>query len=141
MEGSTNYFLEKMKIDYRVLINPFSILKSGEVREKIDCFVSDNGIDAKNFLAYSGGERQRITLAGILAIQKLINLSSNGRGLNLLLLDESLGNIDSRGTMEIVKILERLGITVMLITQNVEDVSIFRNCLRVVKDDGVSKFI
>ena len=123
------------------MINPFSILKSGEVREKIDCFVSDNGIDAKNFLAYSGGERQRITLAGILAIQKLINLSSNGRGLNLLLLDESLGNIDSRGTMEIVKILERLGITVMLITQNVEDVSIFRNCLRVVKDDGVSKFI
>lgn len=141
LEGSTNYFLEKMKIDYRVLINPFSILKSGEVREKIDCFVSDNGIDAKNFLAYSGGERQRITLAGILAIQKLINSSLDGKGINMLLLDESLGNIDSRGTMEIVKILERLGITVMLITQNVEDVSIFRNCLRVVKDDGVSKFI
>lgn len=141
LEGSTNYFLEKMKIDYRVLINPFSILKSGEVREKIDCFVSDNGIDAKNFLAYSGGERQRITLAGILAIQKLINFSLDGKGINMLLLDESLGNIDSRGTMEIVKILERLGITVMLITQNVEDVSIFRNCLRVVKDDGVSKFI
>ena len=141
LEGSTNYFLEKMKIDYRVLINPFSILKSGEVREKIDCFVSDNGIDAKNFLAYSGGERQRITLAGILAIQKLINFSLDGKGINMLLLDESLGNIDSSGTMEIVKILERLGITVMLITQNVEDVSIFRNCLRVVKDDGVSKFI
>ena len=93
LEGSTNYFLEKMKIDYRVMINPFTILKSGEVREKIDCFISDNGIDAKNFLAYSGGERQRVTLAGILAIQRLINLSLNGKGINMLLLDESLGNI------------------------------------------------
>jgi len=141
LEGSTNYFLEKMKIDYRVMINPFTILKSGEVREKIDCFISDNGIDAKNFLAYSGGERQRVTLAGILAIQRLINLSLNGKGINMLLLDESLGNIDSMGTMEIVRILEKLEITVMLITQNVEDSSIFQNSIQVVKREGVSMFI
>lgn len=141
LEGSTNYFLEKMKIDYRVMINPFTILKSGEVREKIDCFISDNGIDAKNFLAYSGGERQRVTLAGILAIQRLINLSLNGKGINMLLLDESLGNIDSMGTMEIVRILEKLDITVMLITQNVEDSSIFQNSIQVVKREGVSTFV
>lgn len=141
LEGSTNYFLEKMKIDYRVMINPFTILKSGEVREKIDCFISDNGIDAKNFLAYSGGERQRVTLAGILAIQRLINLSLNGKGINMLLLDESLGNIDSMGTMEIVRILEKLEITVMLITQNVEDSSIFQNSIQVVKREGVSTFV
>lgn len=141
LEGSTNYFLEKMKIDYRVMINPFTILKSGEVREKIDCFISDNGIDAKNFLAYSGGERQRVTLAGILAIQRLINLSLNGKGINMLLLDESLGNIDSMGTMEIVRILEKLEITVMLITQNVEDSSIFQNSIQVVKREGISTFV
>lgn len=141
LEGSTNYFLEKMKIDYRIMINPFTILKSGEVREKIDCFISDNGIDAKNFLAYSGGERQRVTLAGILAIQRLINLSLSGKGINMLLLDESLGNIDSMGTMEIVRILEKLEITVMLITQNVEDSSIFQNAIQVVKREGVSTFV
>lgn len=141
LEGSTNYFLEKMKIDYRVMMNPFTVLKSGEVREKIDCFISDNGIDAKNFLAYSGGERQRVTLAGILAIQRLINLSLNGKGINMLLLDESLGNIDSMGTMEIVRILEKLEITVLLITQNVEDSSIFQNAIKVVKREGVSAFV
>lgn len=140
LEGSTNYFLEKMKIDYRIMISPFTILKSGEVREKIDCFVSDNGINSMNFLSYSGGERQRVTLAGILAVQKLINLSLDGKGINMLLLDESLGNIDSTGTMEIVKILENLGITVMLITQNIEDSSIFRNSLQVVKKEGISSF-
>ena len=123
------------------MINPFTILKSGEVREKIDCFISDNGIDAKNFLAYSGGERQRVTLAGILAIQRLINLSLNGKGINMLLLDESLGNIDSMGTMEIVRILEKLEITVMLITQNIEDSSIFQNSIQVVKREGVSTFV
>lgn len=141
LEGSTNYFLKKMKIDYRVAIEPFRILKSGSVREKIDCFISTNGIDSKNFLAYSGGERQRVTLAGILAIQKLINLSLDGKGLNMLLLDESLGNIDTMGTMEIVKILGELGITVLLITQNIEDSSIFSNSIKVVKDEGVSHFI
>ncbi len=92
-------------------------------------------------MAYSGGERQRVTLAGILAIQRLINLSLNGGGLNLLLLDESLGNIDTFGTTEIVRILENLGITVMLITQNVEDSSIFKNAIQVVKRGGVSSFI
>lgn len=141
LEGTTNYFLEKMKIDYRVNITPFTVLKSEEVREKIDCFISDNGIDLKNFLAYSGGERQRVTLAGILAIQKLINISLNGKGLNMLLLDESLGNIDSMGTMEIVNILEKIGITVMLITQNIEDSSIFQNSLQVIKRAGVSMFV
>ncbi len=141
LEGTTNMFLEKMKIDYRVMITPFTVLKSGDVREKIDCFITDNGRDAKNFMSYSGGERQRVTLAGILAIQRLINLSLNGKGLNLLLLDESLGNIDTFGTMEIVRILENLGITVMLITQNVEDSSVFKNAIQVVKQGGVSTFI
>lgn len=141
LEGTTNMYLEKMKIDYRVMITPFTVLKSGDVREKIDCFITDNGRDAKNFMAYSGGERQRVTLAGILAIQRLINLSLNGGGLNLLLLDESLGNIDTFGTTEIVRILENLGITVMLITQNVEDSSIFKNAIQVVKRGGVSSFI
>lgn len=140
LEGSTNYFLEKMKVDYRVTISTFKVLKSGEVREKIDCFISDNGMDTKNFLAYSGGERQRVTLAGILAIQRLINLSLDGRGINMLLLDESLGNIDSLGTMEIVRILEKLSITVMLITQNIEDSSIFQNSIQVIKREGISKF-
>lgn len=141
LEGTTNMYLEKMKIDYRVMITPFTVLKSGDVREKIDCFITDNGRDAKNFMAYSGGERQRVTLAGILAIQRLINLSLNGKGLNLLLLDESLGNIDTFGTMEIVRILENLGITVMLITQNVEDSSVFQNAIQVVKTNGISYFI
>ena len=65
-------------------------------------------MNPKLFMAMSGGERGRIKLAGILAIQHLINMSLNGNGLNLLILDESLSGIDSEGTMEFVNILENI---------------------------------
>lgn len=140
IEGSTNFFLERMNIDYRASISAFTVLKSGEVRGKIDCFITDGNVEARKFWSFSGGERQRVVLAGILAIHRLINLSLNGKGLNLLLLDESLGNIDSEGTIEIVNVLENLGMTILLITQNVEDSSIFENYIEVIKDRGISKF-
>ena len=84
-------------VDISVLINGFTILKSGEVREKIDVFISNDGMTAENFMGHSGGERGRVMLAGVLGIQHLINLSSNGGGLNLLLLDECFHGMDSRG--------------------------------------------
>lgn len=138
IEGITNSYLRKFGVDISVLINGFSVLKSGEVREKIDVFISNDGVTAENFMGHSGGERGRVMLAGVLGIQHLINLSLDGRGLNLLLLDEALSGIDSRGTMEIIETLEKLGNTVLMITQNIEDVSICKNVVRVVKLGGVS---
>lgn len=138
IEGITNSYLRKFGVDISVLINVFTILKSGEVREKIDVFVSNDGVTSENFMAKSGGERGRVTLAGVLGIQHLINLSSNGGGLNLLLLDEALSGIDSKGTMEIIETLELLGGTVLMITQNIEDVSICKNVIKIKKVNGVS---
>ena len=123
------------------MINGFKILRSGEVREKIDVFVLNDGITAEQFMSKSGGERGRVTLAGILGIQHLINLSTNGRGLNFLALDESLNNIDKKGIIEICKTLNGLNITTMLIAQNVEDIDIFQNKLYVEKENGVSRYV
>ena len=92
-------------------------------------------------MAKSGGERGRVMLAGILGIQHLINLSTNGRGLNLLLLDEVFPGIDSKGQEKIINTLNKLGITVMLITQNVSDNLNVENKITVVKKGGVSSFI
>lgn len=141
IEGITNSFLRKFGVDISVLINGFKILRSGEVREKIDVFVLNDGITAEQFMSKSGGERGRVTLAGILGIQHLINLSTNGRGLNFLALDESLNNIDKKGIIEICKTLNGLNITTMLIAQNVEDIDIFQNKLYVEKNNGESNFI
>lgn len=141
IEGITNSFLRKFGVDISVLINGFKILRSGEVREKIDVFVLNDGITAEQFMSKSGGERGRVTLAGILGIQHLINLSTNGRGLNFLALDESLNNIDKKGIIEICKTLNGLNVTTMLIAQNVEDIDIFQNKLYVVKSGGESRYV
>lgn len=141
LEGTVNSYLNKFKSDLSVNINGFKILKDGSVREKIESFVLESGINPKLFMAMSGGERGRIKLAGILAIQHLINMSLDGNGLNLLILDESLSGIDSEGTMEFVNILENIGSTILLITQNIEDSKIFKNVLTVEKKNGVSRYI
>lgn len=141
IEGTTNSYLRKFGTDLSVIINGFKILKSGEIREKIDIFVTSDGVTAESYLSKSGGERGRINLAGILGIQRLINISTNGRGLNLLLLDEVFPGVDPRGQENIIRILETLGITVMMITQNVSDGFNNENTLWVVKRKGESKFI
>lgn len=141
IEGITNSFLRKFGVDISVLINGFKILRSGEVREKIDVFVLNDGITAEQFMSKSGGERGRVTLAGILGIQHLINLSTNGRGLNLLLLDEVFPGIDAMGQEKIIKVLETLGITIMLITQNVSESFNNENTLYVVKSGGESRYV
>ena len=141
LEGTVNSYLDKFNSDLSVNINGFKILKDGSVREKIESFVLESGMNPKLFMAMSGGERGRIKLAGILAIQHLINMSLNGNGLNLSILDESLSGIDSEGTMEFVNILENIGSTILLITQNIEDSKIFKNVLTVEKKNGVSRYI
>lgn len=141
IEGITNSYLRKFGVDISVLINGFKILKSGEVREKIDVFVLSDGITAEQFLAKSGGERGRVMLAGVLGIQHLINLSTNGRGLNMLLFDECFHGMDSRGQENIIKIFERMGITILVITQNVSESFNNENTLYVVKENGVSRYV
>ena len=139
IEGITNSFLKKFRSSMTVEINGFKINKDGNVREKIDVLAVYKGKYAQNFMGYSGGERSRIFLASILGIQHLINLSAHGKGLDLLLLDESLGALDSRGVVNICNILNQLGVTVMMITQNVSNDVNISNKVLVVREDEVSK--
>lgn len=141
IEGITNSYLRKFGVDISALINGFTILKSGEVREKIDVFVLNDGVTAEQFLAKSGGERGRVTLAGVLGIQHLINLSTNGRGLNLLCFDECFHGMDSKGQENIIKIFEKMGITILVITQNVSESFNNENTLYVVKEKDVSRYV
>lgn len=141
IEGSTNSHLRKFKSDLTVNVNGFTILKDGTVREKIDVYVLQDGMNPQVFMGMSGGERGRVKLAGILSLQHLINMSLNGRGLNLVILDETLeGGIDIKGTMEFMSILENVGGTILLITQKIDEINTIQNKLRVIKEDGVSHY-
>lgn len=140
IEGGVNSFLRKFRTDLSVSINGFKILRDGSVREKIEVFALSNGLDAEAFMSKSGGERGRINLAGVLAIQHLINMSCNGGGLNFLALDESFHGVDSNGQENMIKILEHLNTTIMMITQNVSSEFNSENKLLIVKENGVSRF-
>lgn len=141
IEGSTNSYLRKFKSDLTVNINGFTILRDGSVREKIDVYVLQDGMNPQVYMGMSGGERGRVKLAGILALQHLINMSLNGRGLNLVILDETLeGGIDIKGTTEFMHILENVGGTILLITQKIDEINTIQNRLKVIKENGVSYY-
>lgn len=141
LTGSANRFLEIMDIDFRLHITPFQTLKNGDARDKMEVFISSDGISTNGYATYSGGERQRVGIAALLGVQRLLNMSTDGRGLDMLLLDESLSGVDSLGTMSIVKTMKRLKTTILLITQNIEDPSFFDSVICVRKIDGVSTLV
>lgn len=141
IEGITNSYLRKLHSNLSVEINGYKVLKDGTVREKIDVRVLDGGISSTVFMGCSGGERGRVSLAGVLGIQHLINLSLDGRGLDLLLLDETFHGVDSRGQENMIKILENIGNTVLMITQNVSSEFNSENKILIVKEDGVAKIV
>lgn len=141
LTGSANRFLEIMDMDFRLHITPFQTLKNGDARDKMEVFISSDGISTNGYATYSGGERQRVGIAALLGVQRLLNMSTDGRGLDMLLLDESLSGVDSLGTMSIVKTMKRLKTTILLITQNIEDPSFFDSVICVRKIDGVSTLV
>nr|DAP06951.1 MAG TPA: STRUCTURAL MAINTENANCE OF CHROMOSOMES PROTEIN [Caudoviricetes sp.] len=141
IEGITNSHLRKLHSNLSVEINGYKVLKDGTVREKIDVRVLDGGISSTVFMGCSGGERGRVSLAGVLGIQHLINLSLDGRGLDLLLLDETFHGVDSRGQENMIKILENIGNTILMITQNVSSEFNSENKILIVKEDGVAKIV
>lgn len=141
IEGITNAYLRKFHSKLSVEINGYKILKDGSVREKIDVRVLKGGVSSNVFMGYSGGQRGRISLAGVLGIQHLINMSTNGLGLDLCILDEAFHGVDARGQENIIRILENVGVTVLMVTQNVSPQFQSESRLTVVYEDGIAKYI
>lgn len=113
----TNEFLEQIGSDIRISFSGFTILKSGKVRDKISISLMRDGIDCGAFGKFSGGERSRAELATILALQKLTNLSCpDGKGLDLLVLDEILEAVDEDGLAAIFEALNSLQMTSLVVS-------------------------
>ena len=133
-----NSFLEQIGSDMRIELSGFKVLKSKKVREKITMTILRDGVDGGAFEKFSGGERARIILAGILAMRHLTNINcENGKGLDFLILDEILDASDHSGLMSYAETLTNLGITTLLITQGAVTES-YPHQLLVQKELGVS---
>lgn len=113
----TNEFLEGIESDIRISLSGFTVLKSGKVRDKISVSLLRDGIDCGSFDKFSAGERARVELAMILAMNKLTNASCDDeKGLDLLVLDEILEAVDEQGLNNIFNALNRLQITSLVVS-------------------------
>ena len=113
----TNEFLEKIGSDIRISFSGFTILKSGKVRDKISISLLRDGVNCGSFDKFSEGEKARVNLANILAMHKLTNVScAEGKGLDLLILDEILDATDETGLANIFESLNSLQITSLIVS-------------------------
>ena len=97
LENTTNEYLTELS-DGRFQLG-FRI--SGN--DKLNVVITDHGRDIE-ILALSGGERARVNVAALLGIRKLMQSLSNVR-INLLILDETIENLDLEGKEKLVEIL------------------------------------
>lgn len=136
IEGYINMYLKKFNINLVVEIKGYKILGSGEVREKITVFVEQDGI-IEPFSSLSGGQKSRLNICCILALQKLINNSCKSGGLNLLILDETFEGLDVSGQIATMKMLEKCGTTNLVVSHSNDNIPCKK--LIIERRDGKSK--
>lgn len=71
--------------------------------DKLNVIITDNGKEIE-ISALSSGERARVNAAALLGIRKLMQSISNNR-INLLILDETIENLDIEGKEKLVEVL------------------------------------
>lgn len=135
----TNDFLEAIGSDIRVCLSGYTILKSGKVRDKISVSLIRDGVDCGSFDKFSAGEKCRVELASVLALHKLSNVNcEDGKGLNLLVIDEILDCTDEAGLANVFKALNDTQVTALVVSHgNIAEN--YPNRLVVTKQNGVSK--
>lgn len=117
LASKINEFLEQIGSDIRINFSGYTVLKSGKIRDKISITLIRNGVDCGSFDKFSEGEKARVNLANILAMHNLTNNScEDGKGLNLLILDEILDATDESGLANIFESLNMLKITSLVVS-------------------------
>lgn len=111
-------------------------LDRGEIRQRMDQALDYLGIShlrhRETFLL-SGGEKQKVALAGVLAMRP-----------TLLLLDEPLASLDPASAQEALALFRRLadeGISVMLVEHRVEDAMSIRPDRVLYMQDGQAAYL
>lgn len=110
--GLVAYKVEGLVKDLEELTNEYlSVIAEGRFQlsfkiassDKLNVVITDNGKDI-DILALSSGERARVNVSTLLAIRKLMQSLSNSRT-NLLILDETVENLDAEGKEKLVEVL------------------------------------
>lgn len=137
IENYTNYYLDRIKTNLSIKVDGYKLLQNGDLREKITSQILRNGVVEGSFGTFSKGEKGKIELCNIVTLQQLINLNSPTGGVDLLMIDEVLDSIDSKGIEGIVTSMNYLKKTLVLITHSQHAKN--ENIRTVIKKNRVSK--
>jgi len=137
IEAHCNEYLGRMKTNLQVKLEGYKINRSGDIRENITAKVLRDGIEVGLFGKFSSGEKARIQIAMIFSLQRLINMNSEGGGLDLCFLDEVIESVDSEGIEGIMNTLNGLEETIVVVTHGTFNKN-YPNITEVKKVKGIS---
>ena len=118
LEDIINKKLRILQFEYVVKLQGFKVLKSGEIRENISVFVSKDYENWFSFNSLSEGQKMRISLASIIAIQDIKNNASESGGIDLLILYEAFDGLDETGQDMAIKLLQQTQRTILAVTHH-----------------------
>ena len=126
-------FIQELTVEENIIF-PISLGHNKPDRKKIDSIINKLGLEKRkqHFPSQlSGGQQQRVAIGRALATEP-----------KLILADEPTGNLDSKNSQEVIKILweisKEYGRTVLLITHN-HDIAKVADRILYVKDGCVSE--
>jgi DNA repair exonuclease SbcCD ATPase subunit len=117
------------------------IINSPEV--KVCRWSSDGSIITRNYKSWSGGEKQRISIAIDLGLSSIISRRSTKK-YNVLILDEIFRHLDSGGKYSVMEMLQSLAKdkdSVFVIDHDPDFQSLFENRITVIKENGSSSIV
>jgi DNA repair exonuclease SbcCD ATPase subunit len=141
IEANANEYLQNTKTNLSVQIDGYKMTRTGKLRENITATILRDGLAAGSYTRLSSGEKARIEISIIMALQKLINGSADhGKGMDLTWLDEVIESVDNSGIGGIMKSLNSIDQTIVVITHGTFD-EVYPHTVSVIKEDNVSNIV
>lgn len=139
LSSMMNLILSDLGSDIRVNMSGYTMLKSGAIREKISVSLIRDGIDCGSFGKFSEGEKMRVNLSSIIAMQRLVNGNCDfGKGLDLLVIDELGDSLDETGLASTFSAINKLGLTALVVSHGLTNEG-YPYKLQIVKENGESR--
>ena len=136
IQSRANNILKAENSDLRILIEGFKTKADGDIKEEITPYVVRD--EAENFWYYSGGERARVEIALIIAIQNMINETNKWGGLQFLSIDEITEGLSKESLYDVIEALEFIQYPI-LVTTHISNENAKCKTLKIIKENGVSR--
>lgn len=141
IEGLANDIQYKMGSNLELAVEGYKINRDGSVSDQISTQVLRYGILEGTFFRFSEGEQGSMNISATMAMQQLINMGCKSGGLDMTFIDEITESLDSAAMASVVRSLDMLGRTIVIITHVSDENMVVPNELTIVKTSEGSKIL